>query len=218
LGFKTWFEGRIKTMPETMVINATEGGAKIHGAVQIPFESVCQEITASNLGSFPKNPAKPWQLDYDYLKKYVNELQKLCQEISIIEKELIEGITLIKEIKKAPKKSVIRRIEKINLFFTDGSRKVQTVIEMMGQSALMDTEQVVLDKNLDRLSIGEIYKTYLVIYQSALPGLERSQNFISKVIELISGVLELGSVSSDILIKNNLNKWLPDGQKKIYNF
>ena len=215
LGYKNWFEGRIKTMPETLVINATEGGAKIHGAVQIPFESVCKEIAASNLGSFPKNPAKPWQPDFDYLTKYVNELEQLRQDIATLEKDLNEGIKIIKEIKKVPKKSVIRRIEKINASLTDGDWKVQTVIEMMGQAAVMATEQKVLNENFQSSSLNEIFKKYIDIYASALPGVKSSQDFLEKIIILIGKIIAGQSIGPVLLEEHNLNRWLSDGQKNL---
>jgi hypothetical protein len=213
LGYKTWFEGRIKTMPETLVINATEGGAKIHGAVQIPFESVCKEIIASNLGSLPENPAKQWQPDFDYLKKYMGVLQQLGQDIAILEKGLNEGIKIIRDIKKEPKKSVIRRIEKINLSLTQGDWKVQTIIEMMGQAAVMATEQKVLDENFKSTSYIEIFKKYIEIYESALPGIKKSQVFLKKISDLIDMIICSKQLRPEFLVQQNLNRWTPDGQK-----
>jgi hypothetical protein len=215
LGFKTWFEGRIKTMPETMVINATEGGAKINGAVQIPFESVCKEIIVSNLGPFPENPAKQWGPDFEYLEKYMNELQRLRQDISKLEKELNEGIKIIKEMKKTPKKSVFRRIEKINLSLTDGDLKVQTVIEMMGQAAVTATEHKVLNENFKLLTLSEIFKKYIDIYESALPGVKSSQDFLEKIISLIGKIIAGHDISPVLLEEQNLNRWLPGGQKNM---
>jgi hypothetical protein len=213
LGFKTWFEGRIKSLPETMVINATEGGAKINGAVQIPFESVCKEIVASNLGPFPKNPAKQWEPDFDYLEKYVYELQQLCKDIAQIEKELNEGIKIIKEMKTTPKKSVIRRIEKINLSLTNGDRKVQTVIEMMGQAAVTATEHKVLNENLNSLNLSGIYRKYIDIYESALPGINNSQVFLNKIIDLVGSIIYAQELRPEFLNQQNLNRWMPDGQR-----
>jgi hypothetical protein len=196
-----------------LVINATEGGAKIHGAVQIPFESVCKEIAASNLGSFPKNPAKPWQSDFDYLTKYVNELEHLRQDIASHEKNLNEGIKIIKEIKKVPKKSVIRRIEKINASLTDGDWKVQTVIEMMGQAAVMATEQKVLNENHQSSSLDEIFKKYSEIYESALPGIRKSQVFLKKIIDLVGAIIYSQELKPEFLNQQNLNRWMTDGKK-----
>ena len=52
LFYKTWFENRIKALPaETMVINSTEGGACIEGALQIPFSKVCLELKSTGIRS-----------------------------------------------------------------------------------------------------------------------------------------------------------------------
>jgi hypothetical protein len=213
LGYKTWFEERIKTMPETLVINATEGGAKIHGAVQIPFESVCKEITDSNIGPIPRNPAKQWQLDFDYLKKYADVLQRLGGDIAVLEKEITEGIKIIGEIKKVPKKSVIRRIENINLSLTQGDWKIHTIIEMMGQANVMAAEQKVLSENFQPANGNDIFKKYVEIYESALPGIRSSKIFLEKIIKLVHMIIGSQEVRPEFLIQLNLNKWMPDGQK-----
>lgn len=47
LHYKTWFEEVIKGIGESrIVINSTEGGAKISGALQIPFIDVCEELSS----------------------------------------------------------------------------------------------------------------------------------------------------------------------------
>ncbi len=207
LGYKTWFEERIKHMPETLVINATEGGAKIHGAVQIAFESVCKEIAATNIEAFPKNPAKSWQPDYMFLKKYVGALQDISDEIVILEKSLNEGIDLIKKINKIPKKSSMKRIEKINKLLTDGDWRVHTVIEMMGQSTVMATEQKVLDEDLKFSNPNSVYEKYMYIYQAALPGIKKSRNLLSQVIDLINVGIECEKINAEILIEKNMNRW-----------
>lgn len=43
--FREWFEEMIKMLPsDQVVINATEGGAKIHGAVQMPLQEVIDHL------------------------------------------------------------------------------------------------------------------------------------------------------------------------------
>lgn len=44
LYYKTWYEEQVKAYPDVMVINSTEGGAKIEGCLQIPFQMVCDEL------------------------------------------------------------------------------------------------------------------------------------------------------------------------------
>lgn len=210
LGYKTWFEQRIKNMPDTMVINATEGGAKIHGAVQIPFETVCKEVKASNLGNFPLNPAKPFRPNIAYLKQYLGVLQNLIEQIKNLEKELLGGIQIIKQINKVPKKSSMRKIEKINASLTDGDWRIHTIIEMMGQTAVMATEQKVLDEVSKITNSNDVYQRYLYIYQAALPGIKSSKEFLNKIINLVAQGIDTNSLSPDLLIQKKMNRWLPD--------
>lgn len=218
MGYKTWFEQRIQAMPETMVINATEGGAMIYGAVQIAFKDVCEEINKSKLDFFQANPAKPWVFDEEYANEYLVILKKLNKDLMQIEKELIMGIDLIGKIKKFPKKSVIGKLNKINEQFTKGDWKIQTIIEMMGQSSVMQTEQVVLNSNFSTKEKDDIYKSYVSIYKSALPGLENAIQLISKIIGLVDQMIKSKEISPEILSNFDLNRWTENGEKNEKNF
>jgi hypothetical protein len=217
MGYKTWFEERIKNMPDTMVINATEGGAKIHGAVQIAFESVCKEIASSNIGSFPRNPGKQWHLNLNYLREYIKILEHLRDDVVQLEKEILDGIKIINAMSKVPKKSVINRIEKINSKLAEGDWKIQTVIELMGQPAVMQTEQMVLNQNTNKISLKEIYHGYVAVYKSALPGLDNSKKSLNKIIDLMIDIFNSGQVKPEYLALQNLNRWLVDGGKNLNN-
>lgn len=51
--FRVWFEDVIRTLPTACeVINATEGGAKIHGALQMPLQQVVEQMEEKAV-SFP---------------------------------------------------------------------------------------------------------------------------------------------------------------------
>lgn len=213
LNYKTWFEERIKNMPETMVINATEGGAKIHGAIQIEFESVCKEISNSNLGLFRKNPAKLWAPDSTYLNKYKENLLSLSKDISILEEDLLLGIKLIKEIKGKPKKNVVRQITRINKCLTEGKWMVHTVIEMMGQSSVMSTEQELLDDSMKPYDETNFFKKYSSIYIAALPGIHNALKIIGKTINLIDEIIKGKSITPLLLHNENINRWTLDGEE-----
>jgi hypothetical protein len=213
LGYKTWFEERIKNMPETMVINSTEGGAKINGAVQIPFESVCKEIYNSKMGKFSENPSKKWELNLRYLENYLNELRDILNKIIALEVDLNKAIKMIDKINKTPKKSVIRQIFKINSTLVNGDWRVQTVIEMMGQSAVMSAEQNLLSKNEKYSDVNQVIGNYKNIYNSALVGVFKSKIYLRKMINLIDGINEIGDISPVFLRGKNLHRWMSDGEK-----
>ncbi|OON99165.1 MAG: hypothetical protein ATN35_01955 [Epulopiscium sp. Nele67-Bin004] len=122
-GFLRWIEDYIRDNSEdTTYINATEGGAKIKGTIQMPFEEVVQKYTnqkpklehtlkvtdAYEEGETPEEPEKA--------------LQDCIQEIKDIKKMIQEGIKytdeIIAEYKKGPKaaqvklQKLIRKVDK----------------------------------------------------------------------------------------------------------
>jgi hypothetical protein len=101
----------------------------------------------------------------------------------------------------------MKRIEKINKLLTDGDWRVHTVIEMMGQSTVMATEQKVLDEDLKFSNPNSVYEKYMYIYQAALPGIKKSRNLLSQVIDLINAGIECEKINAEILIEKNMNRW-----------
>jgi hypothetical protein len=213
LYYKTWFEQRIAVMPDRLIVNATEGGARIEGAAHVPFESVCREIQASRLGVTQPDPARPWAPDFAYLALLADRLRGLKSEIEQLESELNKGIKLIDTIKKTPKKSVIRQIEQINRLLLDGSWQVKTVVEMMGQSVVVATEQKVLLDDEVSANIKGVYGGYKSVYKSALHGAQQGKELLSRLMQLCDDLVQGQQMDHQLLQKYGFNRWLADGTK-----
>ena len=63
LAYRDWFVDRIKTLPQLTVINATEGGARIAGTLQLPFAVVCEQIGMTSLRKPVHPPFEPHAID-----------------------------------------------------------------------------------------------------------------------------------------------------------
>jgi hypothetical protein len=213
LYYKTWFEQRIALMPDRLIVNATEGGARIEGAAHVLFDSVCREIQTSRLGETPADPACAWAPDMAYLTQLVDRLRGLNSQIEHLESELKKGIKLIDGIKKTPKKTVIRQIEQINHLLVGGSWQVKTVVEMMGQSAVVATEQKVLLDDAISANLKGVYGGYQSVYKSALHGAQQGQDLLSRLIQLCDDMVLGQRMDHQLLQKYGFNRWMPDGTK-----
>lgn len=213
LYYKTWFEQRIAHMPERLIVNATEGGARIEGAAHVPFESVCREIQASHLGEMQADPARAWAPDMAYLTQLADRFRGLNSQIEQLVTELNKGIKLINGIKKTPKKTVVRQIEQINHLLIGGSWQVKTVVEMMGQSAVVATEQKVLMDDAISANIKGVYGGYQSVYKSALHGAQKGQDLLSRLIQLCDDMVQGERMDHQLLNKYGFNRWKADGTK-----
>lgn len=215
LYYKTWFEQRIAHMPERLIVNATEGGARIEGAAHVPFESVCREIQASHLGEMQADPARAWAPDMAYLTQLADRLRGLNSQIEQLVTELNKGIKLINGIKKTPKKTVVRQIEQINHLLVGGSWQVKTIVEMMGQSAVVATEQKVLMDDAISANIKGVYGGYQSVYKSALHGAQKGQDLLSRLIQLCDDMVLGQRMDHQLLQKYGFNRWNADGTSNV---
>lgn len=98
--FQNFFEKNIyDTKHQLRTINATEGGARIHGAEEIPFKTVCDTIIDRN---FKKELIKvPYPTKEEYEKNLALANKKIDEMLEVGErvKEKVEGVFL--EVAKA---------------------------------------------------------------------------------------------------------------------
>jgi len=211
LYYKTWFEQRIRQLPDRLIVNATEGGALINGAIQLSFASVCEEVAKTQLGPVAQDPSQKWTPDFEYLGRYASELRRLQGELNTLESRLEKGIELIQKIKKKPKNSVIRKIDEVNRELTsEDNWQLKTLIEMLGQTAVAATELKIQTDGPDMDIIG-IYCAYKNIYYSARFGIKLAKNLLNDLLKLMDSIINTNDFQRDLLFKYQLNRWNDDG-------
>lgn len=169
LYYKTWYEEQVKAHPNVMVINSTEGGAKIEGCLQIPFQVVCDELKKANTLKnfiFPKykmvfNPRHllGLTLKIDELIEGVKEFIELAQNGAfLIEKNEVKSIA-----------QLLQKIDEINDDLMSYNKNVRFVVDAFSQLAMeLIRVQVVTDKtekNIDK-AIDKYREIYVRIRES----------------------------------------------------
>lgn len=106
--YRKWYEDFMRAYPHEKVINATEGGAKINGTLQIPFTEACARYAESeviHLTAFD-TAAQSFQATSPEIVQA--KLLALSQEIAAFSKLAQEGVLLAEKInsnEKGHKKS-----------------------------------------------------------------------------------------------------------------
>lgn len=100
-----WFEAYIDVMPQIRFIDATEGGARIHGAELATMEQVIEEYSSMK---FDKD--KIWMDMPTYLTEEEQETAKkmirdIPQELEVVEKKIKDGLSLYGKMEALNRKS-----------------------------------------------------------------------------------------------------------------
>lgn len=108
--FLRWIEKFISNHDETLYINATEGGAKIKGTVQMPFQKVIEQY---NLDKVEITHSEKLGLD---LQDATNQIEKTLKGFQLIDGSVEKGLnisnTILKEYEKS--KPNMQRIETLS--------------------------------------------------------------------------------------------------------
>ncbi len=144
LTFLRWFENAISQTEGRIVIDATEGGAKIEGTKIMTLREVidqyCQKqypIQETIDAFFEKSP----RLSIDDFEKCLKLLDKISEEIKFVQKESKKGLDLLDELKTLYKRpianhkeiqKILRRLDRIDekiITYEDGKLFLQIIFQ-----------------------------------------------------------------------------------------
>lgn len=114
LFYKNWFEGRIQALQDRLIINATEGGARIQGALQLPFSAVCQEIRATALRKAPLFEPFVRTIDPEHMQGLRDGLGRLRKGIESFAELAAQGRALCRRMGRRPSKKQLARLDQLN--------------------------------------------------------------------------------------------------------
>lgn len=131
-----WYEDQIRTQSEIRVIDATEGGAKIHGTEIMTLKEAIEETCTKEFNVSYKVSRCPKMLSEVGREEMLKVLEEVPERLAEVEKKAIEGIKRYEKLMKFSKKKLysekelnklLKQIGKINHFMeTDYMASVVT--------------------------------------------------------------------------------------------
>jgi len=201
LFYKTWFENRIKSlMPEQMVINSTEGGASIAGALQIPFAAVCAELSASQLTKPQLTQYAPTVPDTEHLQSLITNVETLIEKIKAFRAIAQRGEAVVRSKARQSQDKRLRKIDKINQELMKFEGAAKFVVDVFGMAKLEAIRyQMVVRKDLDHLD--DAVKKYGEVYDSVMDSCDLSTAMMFKLIECYTSVLNQKNMDCSLIEK-----------------
>jgi hypothetical protein len=182
LAYKSWFEDRFKELPEVMVINATEGGARIAGSLQIPFAQVCEHIGMTSLRKEPHPPATPEYLGQEQMAQLLQQLAML-RELVVEYGELASRAQALTRGKaQGGQTRRLRDIDRINKRLKDFSRHAKHLVDACSGARLEAIRYGVIKQEEDEdRSLNDAILRYREVYQSIQEACEVSCDLLDKL-------------------------------------
>ncbi len=213
LFYKSWFEQKIQQYPHKTVINATEGGAIIEGALAESFRHVCMEIEKNGLIAKNTRLTQSFELDLDLTTHFEGEIQHWITLYTDLKAKIQDVQKKIQDIKKTPKKSVQKLVKQINRSILDMEPEAKLVLDMFSNLAMADMDRK-MDKLDDAQDLKTVYSAYHDLYDSVMYGLNYGLEMLPKIIQLLKSLSEQPRISRQKLIAVNLHRWNLDGTPK----
>lgn len=199
LYYKLWYENVIAASPDLMVINATEGGAKISGCLQIPFDTVSKELKQFIKKAKTKNSIEQPEIDKEKLSALIDNISTLISDAQEYISLAKSGEFIASTFEKKTQNLVFDEIDDINqriLSYDATTRFVVDVfstrfMENVRKTTKQDSTRKSAKRALDKY--GSIYKEIQKSGRECIAMLKRIRDFYEE--------LQNSSDSRDTLIK-----------------
>jgi hypothetical protein len=169
LYYKTWYEEQVKAHPDVMVINSTEGGAKIEGCLQIPFQAVCDELQKANKSKTFIFPKYKMVFNSQHLLGLAAKVDELIDGVKDFIQLAQKGEVLIEKQGKSSVSKRLKKIDQINADLMSYDKNVRFSVDAFSQLKMEKIRiQVVTDKsekNIDK-AIDKYRQVYIGIQES----------------------------------------------------
>lgn len=196
--YKTWFEERIKELPERLIINATEGGARIEGALQVPFASICQEIRATSLRKRPLMEPYKRSIDAEHMAKLKLGLVGLKKNIASFGKLASEGRSLCRSDGKKPSKKQMARIDRMNQKLKNHEPLSKHFVDVMCMTQLESIRYTAqTGEGMDGLA--DAVKKYDEVYQNIESAAALAKTLLDQVDRFYQRVSERGEIDVSLV-------------------
>ena len=196
--YKNWFETQAKENPDLFVINATEGGAKINGFLQMSFLKTCEELSKIPFEPvhFPKSHKN--ELNKEHIDKLKSNLQILIHKAEQYTRLLEKGKNLINQRNLKSKIKLFKQIDQINVKIKNYDLSAKIVINVFGSSSI---EAVRFETSVDKseATIKKVLDRYLSIYIKSLEAGEKCLPLLRRINEFYQALSERGSFDLDLL-------------------
>lgn len=213
LFYKSWFEQKIQQYPHKTVINATEGGAIIEGALEQTFAKVCAELEVRGIVKKHTGLTKPFELDVNLLVSFQANIRKWIEIYLDLKLEIQNAQKQIGDIKKTPKKSLQKRVKQVNRSILDMEPDAKLILDMFSNLAMANMDRK-LDKLDDAQDLKTVYTAYNDLYDSVTCGLNYGLETLPKILDLLKLISDQPKISRQSLISANLHRWNLDGTAK----
>ena len=173
--YKTWFEGQLEHMSDTLVFNCTEGGADIKGTIPTSFENLCKELEKTPI---PRSNFDMPSLNHvEHFGLFQNGLNKLIQDISDY-RDLLS--LALKTLKKKNKGVVVfEKLDAINISIKETQNHIKFICDSYSGKDIKDTQmKITRDESPSESKALEFYSN---LYQDAKSGALEALVFLNDV-------------------------------------
>lgn len=198
--YKTWYEQTINNNPEIMVINSTEGGAKIAGCLQIPFQLVCEELSKIGYVKSVHYCNNPTTLNNENLLNLINELKILIVEARQYIKLAQHGQKLIEQQDVRSLDVTFDKVDDLNAKILNYDKVVRLVVDIFS-SRFMDGIRKETNQETENKSLDKALDKYLRIYQEIQNSGAKSILMLRRILKFYVYLQKKGTYNLDIVTK-----------------
>lgn len=190
--YRSWFEESIIWKPEILVIDATEGGAKIKGAKIEKLSKAIEKYCKKEFDSKEMMKRLPVSLNEKQLKDAKEYIVGQKEELSEIEKKIQEVIENCDRVLSLMKKNPYANIENYSKKIIKNNEKIiqydilQLILDYTCEEANKELVDICRMSEDEKENIKKTYKITKITYEKMLKGISPVKEMLEAAIQRLN--------------------------------
>lgn len=194
-----WFENEILKKPNVTMINATEGGAKIHGALQMKLDEAIQTYCKELIDTQKIFDAANKLLSENEITEITKDFKSIIDEVKLIQKNAENAILIYQKMLEKVYLDKYRSKEFLSMY-----KKVKSLTEDIEQTdAIYFVDCMMQDKI--KKATDQIYKIKDNEKEELTEGVSKAIEYMEAIISTVKEILPdlIKKIDEGIMIINN---------------
>ena len=163
--YKAWFEGRISQLDSSiLVINCTEGGARIEGTAQLPLATVCNELASVFNNKPVVHGGAPSRCEELSLQDRCKAIEDLRDRLAKFRRQASEGLRLVEHCGSKTLQKTLKKIDRVNQSLQQDDQDIKYLIDAFAVKELQQVRKTTVrddrTDDTDKISLERYREIY----------------------------------------------------------
>lgn len=203
--YKIWFESKFLKIDDRLIFNCTEGGVNLNGAINLPFETMCQEMAKIGVRKTSLLKCKiNSDFDIDKIHDVINKIDSTIKILKPINDTCLEACLLLENCIVMTKKISMKIEDSISMINSIDPTLKNLISKFNEEELYLVNKIMVRDERKSNINLLKNYHDFL---KATNKSINNALNYLNLIYEIYDFIIKNRVEISSDSIEKIINKF-----------